>query len=182
MCRIIRDPISVDMTKKSHLIAYWLLPEAAVREVLSHEIAELAKQFSAPSFEPHVTVFVAPENTVSPKQVVRKIGDIDLELTIRGIQSSKQFTRTLFLQFKLSDELQQLADVIWRVSGAPVRYLVDPHLSLLYAKMPEETRQTLAEEIRLPFGKVRFISFCAMRCARQTTTAAEVEQWKLLAP
>jgi hypothetical protein len=170
------------MTKKSYVIAYWLLPETAARDVLSHEIAELAKQFSAPLFEPHVTVFVAPENTVSPKQVVRKIGDIDLELTIRGIQSSKQFTRTLFLPFGSSDELQQLADVIWRASGAPVRYLVDPHLSLLYAKLPEETKQTLAEEIRLPFRKIRFISICAMHCARPTTTAAEVEQWKLLAP
>ena len=169
------------MTKKSYAIAYWLLPETAAREVLSHEIAELAKQFSAPFFEPHVTVFVAPENTDSPKQVVREIGDIDLELTIRGIQSSRQFTKTLFLQFGLSEELQQLADVIWTASGAPVRYLVDPHLSLLYAKLPEETKQTLAEEIRLPFRKIHFISICAMRCARPTTTPTEVEQWKLLA-
>jgi hypothetical protein len=171
-----------DMTKESYAIAYWLLPETVARDVLSHEIAELAKQFSAPLFEPHVTVFVASENTASPNQVVRKIGDIDLELTIHGIQSSEQFTRTLFLQFGLSDELQQLADVIWRASGAPVRYPVDPHLSLLYATLPKETKQTLAEKIRLPFGKIRFMSICAMRCAHPTTTAAEVEQWKLLTP
>jgi len=170
------------MTKESYVIAYWLLPETAAHAVLSHEIAELARQVSAPSFEPHVTVFIASENTVSPEQVVRKIGDIDLELTIRGIRFSEQFTRTLFLQFALSDELQRLADVIWRASGAPIRYLVDPHLSLLYAKLPGETKQTLAEAIQLPFGKIRFTSICAMRCARPTTTAAEVEQWKLLAP
>lgn len=179
----VRDrSISLDMTKESYAIAYWLLPETAVREVLSLEIAELARQFSAQSFEPHVTVFVAPENTVYPNQVVRKIGDIDLELTIHGIQFSEQFTRTLFVQFGLSDELQQLSDLIWRASGAPARYLVDPHLSLLYAKLPEETKQTLAEKIRLPFGKISFISLCAMRCARPTTTAAEVEEWKLVAP
>src|SRR3954454_9526275 len=94
------------MTKKSYAIAYWVLPETAAREALSHEIAELAKPFSAPFFATHVTVFVAPENTDSPKQVVREIGDIDLELTIRGIQSSRQFAKPLFLQFGLSEELQ----------------------------------------------------------------------------
>src|SRR5205809_33698 len=116
MCRIIRHlSTSVDMTKKSYAIAYWLLPETAAREVLSHEIAELAKQFSAPFFEPHVTDLVAP------------------------------------------------------------------HLSLLYAKLPEETKQTLSERIRLPFRKIHFNSICAMRCPRPTTTPTQVEQWKLLA-
>lgn len=169
------------MTKDS-AIAYWLVPETAARDLLSREIAELAKQFNAPLFEPHVTVFVAPENSVSPNQVVREAGNIDIELTIHGIQFGEQFTRTLFVQFGFSEELQQLGDLIWRASGALVRYLVDPHLSLLYAKLPEETKQTLADKIRLPFGKIRFTSIRAMRCARPTTAAAEIERWKLLAP
>src|SRR2546421_9860548 len=126
------------MTAKDSAIAYWLLPETAARAVLSQEIAELAKQFRAPAFEPHVTVFVASENTVSPNQVLREVGEIEIELTIHSIQLSEQFTRTLFLQFGLSDELQQLGDVIWRASGAPLRYLIDPHLSLLYAKLSKQ--------------------------------------------
>src|SRR5207248_179793 len=63
--------------------------------------------------------------------------------------------------------------------GAP---LFEPHLSLLYAKLPPETKQRLADKIRLPFREVCFTSICAMRCARPTTTASEVERWKLLAP
>jgi len=62
------------------------------------------------------------------------------------------------------------------------RYLIDPHLSLLYAKLPSKTKQRLADNIRLPFRKVGFTSICVMRCARPTTKAIEVEQWKLLAP
>ena len=48
------------MAEKAHAIAYWLLPAAAAREVFLREIRRLAKEFGAPLFEPHVTIFIAP--------------------------------------------------------------------------------------------------------------------------
>lgn len=163
-------------------VAYWLLPETVAREVFSREIRELARQFGAPLFEPHVTVFIAPENSPAPREVLREVGQVNIELTIHSIRFSEQFTKTLSVQFETNSALQQLGDAIWKASEAPERYLIDPHLSLLYAKLPPETEQILADTIRLPFRAVRFTSICAMRCARPTTSAIEVEQWKLLAP
>jgi 2'-5' RNA ligase len=168
------------MTEKA--VAYWLRPETAAREMFSREIRKLAEQFGAPLFEPHVTIFVAPENSRAPLQVLREVGQVNIELTIHSIRFSEQFTKTLFVQFETNSALQQLGDAIWKASGARERYLIDPHLSLLYAKLPTETKQRLADNVRLPFREVRFISICAMRCARPTTTAVEVEQWKLIAP
>jgi hypothetical protein len=170
------------MAAKVHAIAYWLLPETVAREVFWREIRELAEQSGAPLFEPHVTVFIAPENSCAPLEVLCELGLLHIELTIHSIRSSGQFTRTLFVQFEANNVLQQLSDAIWKASGARDRYLVDPHLSLLYAKLPPETKQSLGGKIRLPFREVCFTSICAMRCARPTTTATEVEQWKLLAP
>jgi hypothetical protein len=171
------------MAGKVHAIAYWLLPERAGREALFGEIpAALATEFCAPLFEPHVTIFIAPENSRAPLEVLRELGPVEIELTIHSIRCSEQFTKTLFVQFETNSALQQLGDAIWKASGVPDRYLIDPHLSLLYAKLPTETKQRLADNIRPPFRAVRFTSICAMRCARPTTTAIEVEQWELLAP
>jgi len=170
------------MTIKAHAIAYWLLPERAAREVLSRKIRVLARQFGSPLFAPHVTIFIAPENSRAPLEVLRELGPLNIELTIHSIRFSDQFTKTLSVQFATNSTLQQLGDAIWKASGAGDRYLIDPHLSLLYAKLPPETKQRLADKIRLPYRDVCFTSICAMRCARPTTTASEVEQWKLLAP
>ncbi len=171
------------MTEKAHAIAYWLLPEAAAREVFLREIRRFARQFGAPLFEPHVTIFIAPENSRAPLEVLRELGPVDIELAIHSIRFSEQFTKTLFVQF----ERNSAAATVGRrdleseaVRGS--RYLIDPHLSLLYAKLPSKTKQRLADNIRLPFREVSFTSICAMRCARPTTRAIEVEQWKLLAP
>jgi hypothetical protein len=170
------------MAGKTHAIAYWLLPEAASREVFSREINGLARQFAAPLFEPHVTIFIAPENSRAPLEVLHEVGPVGIELAIHSIRFSGQFTKTLFVQFERNCALQQLGDAIWKASGARDRYLIEPHLSLLYAKLPSKTNQRLAGNIRLPFREVGFDSIYVMRCARPTTRAIEVEQWKLLAP
>jgi Cyclic phosphodiesterase-like protein len=169
------------MAGKAHAIAYWLLPEAAARGVFSREIRRLARQFGAPLFEPHVTIFIAPENSRTPLEVLHQIGPVDLELAIQSIRFSDQFTKTLFVQFERNSTLQQLGGAIRKASGARDRYLIEPHLSLLYARLSSKTGQRVADNIRLPFREVGFTSICVMRCARPTTTANEIEQWKLLA-
>ncbi len=170
------------MTRKPRAIAYWLLPEKAAREVFAEKIRELAGRFDAPVFAPHVSVFIAPENSRHPAAILRELGTVTIELTIHSIRFSEQFTKTLFVQFERSVPLQEMGDRIWKASGAPERYVIDPHLSLLYASLAAEKKKALVDEIKFPFRKVGFSSICAMRCARPTATAAEIEQWRLLAP
>ena len=171
-----------DMTKKPRAIAYWLLPETAAREVFAEKICELAGRFETPVFAPHVSVFIAPANSRHPAEILRGLGAVRIELRIHSIQFSEQFTKTLFVQFERSVPLQELGDRIWKASRAPERYVIDPHMSLLYAGLPAEKKKALVDEIRFPFREVSFSSICAMRCARPTATVAEVKQWRLLAP
>jgi hypothetical protein len=170
------------MTKKPRAVAYWLLPETAAREALAEKIRELAMRLEAPVFAPHVSVFIAPENSRKPVEILRKFGPITIELTIRSIRFSEQFTKILFVQFERNVPLQEMGDRIWKASGAPDRYVIDPHLSLLYASLAAEKKKALVDEIKFPFREVGFSSICAVRCARPTATAAEVGQWRLLAP
>jgi len=170
------------MIGRPQAIAYWLLPERGAREVFTNEIHELARRFRAPAFAPHVSVFIAPENSRDPIEILRELGAVTIKLTIRSIRFSEQFTKTLFVQFEQSVPLQEMGDRIWKASGASERYVIDPHLSMLYANLPPEMKQELAGEIIFPFGEVHFRSICAMRCAQPTATVAEVEQWRLLSP
>ncbi len=172
----------VEVIEKAHAIAYWLLPEPAAHETFSEKIHELATRFGAPEFEPHVTVFIAPENSHTPKDVLCGVRPGTIELTILGVRFSEKFTKTLFVQFEKSDALQELADRICRTSGASKRQIIDPHLSLLYANLPPGTKERVADEITLPFRTARFQSMCAMRCATPTTIQAEVRQFRLVAP
>jgi hypothetical protein len=166
---------------KAHAIAYWLLPETAAREVFAKKIREFARRFETPVFAPHVSVFVAPENSRHPAEILRELGAVTLELTIHSIRFSEQFTKTLFVQFEPSVRLQELGDRIWKATRAPEQYVIDPHISLLYARLVAEKKKALVDEISFPFRTVGFSSICAMRCARPTVTAVEVEQWRLLA-
>jgi hypothetical protein len=170
----------LDMTKNA--IAYWLLPETAAREAFAKRIRDLARRFDSPVFAPHLSVFIAPENSRHPAEILPELGTLTIELTIHSIQCSKQFTKTLFVQFEPSVPLQELGDRIWKASRAPEQYVIDPHMSLLYANLAAEKKKALVDEIRFPFREVRFSSICALRCARPTLTVAEVEQWRLLSP
>jgi hypothetical protein len=146
------------------------------------QICELATRFHGPVFEPHVTIFIAPGNSRNPAEILREVGAGTIELTIRNIRLSDEFTKTLFVQFENSHALQELGDRIWRASGAPARQILDPHLSLLYANLSSDMKQKVADQITFPFRAVRFRSICAVRCARPTTCKAEVEDWRLIAP
>ena len=172
--------LRLDMTKNA--IAYWLLPETAACEVFSKKIRELARRFEAPLFVPHVSIFITSENSHHPAEILRELGSVTLELTIHSIRFSEQFTKTLFVQFERSVPLQELGDRIWKASRSPEQYVIDPHMSLLYANLSAEKKRALVDEIRFPFRNVGFSSICAMRCARPTVTVAEVQQWRLLSP
>ena len=78
------------------------------------KLGELARQFGAPLFEPHVTIFIAPENSRAPLEVLREVGPVDIELTIHSIRFSEQFTKTLFVQFERNSAVQRLGDAIWK--------------------------------------------------------------------
>jgi hypothetical protein len=99
---------------------------------------------------------MAPENSRAPLEVLREIGPVDIELTIHSIGFSDKFTKTLFVQFETNSAVQRLGDAIWKAGGTQNRYLIDPHLSLLYAKLPPEnqaktSRQDMAAISRSSF-------------------------------
>jgi hypothetical protein len=163
----------------SYAIAYWLMPAGAAREFFDGIISELAMRFDAPVFEPHLTLFVAPEGSRAPRKVLREVPSPDLLLVVREIGWSENFTKTLFVRFDPNQMLLDLVEAIRKSSGSE-ECEIDPHLSLVYKRLPPKTKCVLAKQVQLPFAEVRFQGIRAVRCKLHTNTADNVREWKLL--
>jgi len=152
----------------STAIAYWLIPTEPTRRFLAKLIADLARRYDAPVFEPQIV-----------SQVATVCGPIQLKTL--DAQHSSEFTKTLFVQLALNANLQRLSELIRQRSPRSSHYHLNPHISLLYRRMSLAARRELARSIRLPFSEVVFDSVCAVRCASPTRNRAEVEAWRVIA-
>ena len=166
---------------KKTATVYWLLPAKPERELFCELIRILRKEFRAPNFEPHLTLFSTTKDRQSPKKTLQQIGGRRIRLNASGIGFSSQYTKTLFVRFKPSTELRKLVADLGRVTKSRAKAPKDPHVSLVYRKISHGTKKSLAAVLRLPFRTVVFDSIVAMRCVSPSRTAADVKSWRVLA-
>jgi 2'-5' RNA ligase len=173
----------VNASEPSEILAYWLIPAQPVRDYFAAMIAELASRFAAPIFEPHVTVYASSKGQENPREIlISALASCGpFRISIRAIRSSVEFTRTVFVQFESSRELSQLSRRLQNASASRDRYPLDPHLSLMYKKLPRATTIELASSIRLPFTEVLFDSVKAIVCPTPIKTGRDVEAWRVVA-
>lgn len=164
------------------MVAFWLLPERRAAEFFSAMVHDLAAEFDAPPFEPHVTVFVAQ---LEPAAAVGALEQISvpspLELQLERIAHSAEFTKTLFLQFRPHAQLQQLNDRIRALLCTNKPYELNAHLSLIYKNMTEPIRAGLATKIAVSFESIAFDRLRVITGPDRTETRSDVEAWQTVA-
>ena len=170
---------SLLMSKRTAIV-YWLLPARDKRELFCDIIRILYKEFDAPNFEPHLTVFAAKESGHSLKEVFEK-RFLPIRLRVRNVGFSSQFRKTVFIRFLPSVPLNNLMTDLAHATKSSPKPVRDPHLSLIYKNIPAATKRELARTIRLPFREVLFDSIAAVRCVSPTKTKADVEAWRMIA-
>ena len=166
---------------KHDVIAYWLVPAKPERELFSDLIRILGHEMKGPRFEPHLTIFAAPHDRQSPKRILAKINAARIHLHVRGIGVSSQFRKTLFVRLDSSKALEKLVGDLRRPIKARGKVPVDPHISLLYKKLPATARRELAKSVKLPFSHVVFSEIKAVRSASPIEKRADVEGWRVIA-
>ena len=170
------------MTRQT-VIAYWLIPSEPARSFLQRIINDFARRCDAPVFEPHVTIHVGADRADAAKHA---LGNAARECKLirlipLGIDQSDEFIKTLFVQFRMSAELQIIADTIRGVANDSSQYELNPHLSLLYKNLAAATRRELATSINVPLFEVTFDAIKAVRCVSPTKSVADVEAWQVVA-
>ena len=169
---------------RTHIaIAYWVIPAEPVRSFLENMIVDLAWRYDAPVFEPHVTIHVASNHVEAAEKATLQaaFGCEPVNLKLLDVRHSGEFTKTLFVQLALNKELRRLNKIIRSDVQNSSDYRLEPHLSLLYKKMPILERRRLVLSISLPFSEVIFDSIKAVRCALPTRNRADVGAWRGIA-
>jgi 2'-5' RNA ligase len=157
--------------KKQRVQIFWLMPAAPYRDLFRDLIRILARRFGAPPFQPHLTLVKANSDSIA----ALKTGPI--RLAVRKVESSSRFTKTLFVRFQPNESLEQLVSQL----GGTRKPVGDPHISLIYARLPAAVKRELAATIQLPFAEVVFDRVQLMSCPGPTESAADVESWRMLA-
>lgn len=159
------------MAEKHFATLIWLIPEPASYTPLGLLIADLARRYNAPLFEPHLTL----GRVVGQSAESIKIDRGPITLKVIGIFASDVFTKTLFFRFAPTPALDSL-----RFSLGMMADGYDPHLSLLYCKLRGEEARRLETSIQLAQDKITFDRFSMVRCADPTATRKDVESWERL--
>jgi hypothetical protein len=97
------------------------------------------------------------------------------------VSGSSEFTKTLFVRFAVTTQLQRLSQSIRFAAQDSSDYQLNPHLSLLYKTISIQHRQLLTDSIDVPFPEVTFDSLKAVRCVSPTQSRADVEAWRVVA-
>ncbi len=160
------------------VLAYWLLPAPPAQDFFREFVGRLATECDAPLFEPHLTLAVGPDSVAEAKRILTGIAAGPIELHAAGIHFATKFTKTLFVRFNSSPELDRLRNSL----GLEIRHQpFDPHVSLLYKNIPVEKQSQLATAMILPFETVRFDGLQAIRCRVPVATSANVASWAIVA-
>lgn len=164
-------------------VSYWLMPAEPDRTHWSEIARSLAKQFDAPLFEPHLTLYSGRlHSSDRPREIIRAAAWATSEIILHttGIGHTEHFTKTLFIEFATNEALAKLSSELKRCSTLPGDYELKPHLSLIYTRLAPDVAQRLAKELPMP-ARVRFDTVKAMVSCGPTRTRADVEAWRIVA-
>ena len=161
------------------IIAFWLIPAGRERDYFASLITDLAARFDAPVFEPHVTLFGGKLDEQKAADILERCGPAPpIELEVERIDFSDKFTKTLFVQFRRSQQANELSAAIKSAAGIDSDYEFNPHLSLLYKEMPETEKAAAASSIAIPFRRVAFDALKAIATPAGIKSSEDVEAWR----
>jgi 2'-5' RNA ligase len=171
------------MDRGKKIVAYWLCPGEPMRTYFATLINDFATKFDASVFDPHLTLYVTDAANENPRAVLDPVlkdrGPFRLE--VRGVDHSDKFTKTVFVQFEPDTELARLSSDLRRASAFQNDYELNPHLSLIYKKMPTETKMQIANSLCLPFTEVEFDLVKAVISPAKIETSDDVNSWRVVA-
>jgi 2'-5' RNA ligase len=165
------------------ILTYWLTPAEPAHRYFTSVISELAAQFDAPVFEPHLTVYVTKaEDEKATESLSRALANRPpYRLSVSGIRYSGKFTKTVFVQFGPKRELTALTESLRSVSNSDREYQLQPHLSLIYQTMPDEAKAEIACSLVLPFNEIVFDCAKAIISPTPVRSREDVEAWRVVA-
>lgn len=164
-------------------VSFWLIPSQKDRAFFQEIIDTLAQEYDAPIFTPHVTIY-SGEYAVdeSPVELIEKATHKvqSFSLRVDKLLYTDEFTKALFVQFHQNAILSKISETIHTSSRTPSDFALNPHLSLIYKQMSEETKKKLTTSLSLPKSEVFFDEVRAISASQRVQGREDVESWKVI--
>ncbi|MDC8437602.1 MAG: 2'-5' RNA ligase family protein [Candidatus Nitrosotenuis sp.] len=152
----------------------WLVPSIQDGKYVKKMIRNLAKEYGAPVFLPHITVYGGITRRSAAIDAVRSCRGLP-KLTVRAnaIRTSDYLWKTLYLDIKPNARLCKIHQTCKRTLGRHVMYKFKPHMSLMYKKMDRTTKTGITKNLKIK----RTYLFDRMVLIQ---SSSKVSEWKVI--
>ena len=160
----------------------WLSFQGPGALKLQETISCLSRQFSAPEFQPHLTLVGDIDLGLEEVRSLAKRftgGFIPSEIPIRSVEISDEYFMALHLSVEIPPDLQSMRETVARSANARSYKLDAPHVSLLYGTPGRDALANAQETVRADFaGATLRVSGPSIVQSSKTTP---ISDWKLVA-
>ena len=164
----------------SSRVAFWLVPAPPHNHDLAAIIEHLARELSAPRFEPHVTLYAGARGADDDVAALltRAAQQVEtMELRVTAVGTLPELFKTLYLEFEPDPRTEQLCRLFRAGLQPALPYVSNPHLSLLYKDLPEATRTALARRFDFAGQRITFGQMAAVRPGGEGHDWLDIEKW-----
>ena len=175
------------MKKGEFEIAYteftlWLTPQEPLATTLRALIRRLAADFDAVEFEPHVTLFCGPSKETEARATAGAIAARfpPVELGVDRLDYTDRFTKTLFVQFAELAAARRMFEAARDCYASASNYAFNPHLSLIYKRLPEAKQRELCQTLSASRGNYTFDRVRMIETELPIEDAGPVRRWKTI--
>lgn len=160
--------------------SFWLVPAEGIRSTLRCMIHRLADQFDGVYFEPHVTIYSGTSNDAEVLVLANSVASTfkPLEFTVLKLDHTDNYTKTLFVRLQDSGAGRRMFEATRRGSANPSEYVLDPHLNLLYKRLPVTTQTEICQTLDVPQGNYLFDRLCVIETEIPLTRPEQITRWR----
>ncbi len=160
----------------------WLIPGEQDCGCLAKITQDLTSRYDAAFFEPHVTVYTGVYTQNDRLEgIVERLAKVvqPISLFVEGIEYSDSFFKTLFIRFGNDPILAVISQMLTDELRYQEHCLLQPHLSLLYKRIPDREKQEIVNELDFTKRYVRFDEVAVMRPGNLSKGWSEVGGWSV---
>jgi len=165
------------------IFAYWLVPDKYTAGHLRRLIGELARDWDATAFGPHITLFAGKENSDEVlKQRMAKMAiaqDGPVDVIVKGYGHGKDLFRCVYLDLESNDAMKAMVAEAKRLDRES-KYRFAPHLSLLYKEMDSRKRRKVIDDLESPPEKIRCSQLAVVRPGRGEEDWTDINAWRII--
>ena len=164
----------------SQEVSLWLVPQPDDHDYLQAFIDQLATQYQAPRFSPHVTLAGRLQVPEAFQPYLAQLASVTPILNLANIrlEHSAEWFRTVYIRTSLEVHLETLRQQVYELwpHNAIKPYM--PHISLIYKTLASPQRQEIIQALNIK-DQFRFNTLAVVRPQIAGNWAA-VETWQML--